>query len=68
MATQLGDLLSNVLLDLSTDFTGGGFMLMAWHGQMMNYTVEGAEKQLEVQLRGTGSVSTVLPGIPGLSG
>ena len=38
LATPLGDLLGEVLLNLSTNFLGGGFSLLAQHGQMMNLT------------------------------
>ena len=38
MATQLGDLLTKLLMDMNTDFQGGGFSLFAQHGQMMNMT------------------------------
>lgn len=49
MSTQLGALLAQMLLDLSTDFYNGYFLLLAQHGQLMTYTGESLQR-LEASL------------------
>lgn len=43
-STQLGVLLADLLLDLSTNFLNGHFLWLAQHGQMMAYTGESLQR------------------------
>lgn len=56
MSTQLAALLSEVLLELSTNFLNGEFLFMAADGQMMEYVGESLQR-LQSSLAGVLPVS-----------